>query len=242
MRINKALALAGIASRRTAEKIILNREIMINGQITTDLATILKPSDEVQYNGKNIYIPFENKEYTYILMNKPIEVLCTTKDPENRKTILCDLPKELREKRLYPIGRLDYYSEGLIIITDDGTMTHMLTHPKYHIEKVYHVTIRGTVSQAILETFRQGIELSSGEQLAPIPTRVLSCENNRTMLELTLSQGINRQIRTMCDETGLTILRLMRIQIGNLNLYNTHIKKGDYNIVDKNFLQKEIGF
>lgn len=223
IRINKALANAGVCSRRNADKYILNGEVTINGKSITQPGIYIHPDkDIIALHGRRVDIQLKNKKYYYLSMYKPIQVISSVRDPQNRLTVLDFIPLPWKNYRLYPVGRLDFFSEGLLLITNDGELTQRLTHPRYHISKVYHVLIRERVLNTTLKNMSKGIILSDGTKLPPTKVRVLSSitKTNTTWLEITLQQGINRQIRRMCKALGLTILKLIRVKQGNINLSN----------------------
>ena len=227
LRINHFLAQAGICSRRKADELIAAQKVLINGQAATPGSKVT-PADKVSLDGKNIPWPATkaaspnatpHSQFTYILLNKPVQVVSTVQDPEGRTTVIDLLPEELKRLRLFPVGRLDYFSQGLLILTNDGDMTYRLTHPKWHMPKVYHVLVRGQATENALRTMRDGMVLSEGENLAPVDCRVLrTTPKNDTWLEMTLHQGINRQIRRMLRDLNLTILVLVRMKHGPLEL------------------------
>lgn len=219
LRLNKALASAGICSRRKADERISAGAVTVNGQVVTELGTRIDPArDRVMVDGREISLRPETEQptHTYILLHKPVQVMSTARDPEGRTTVLDLLPEPLRRKRLYPVGRLDYFSEGLLLLTDDGELTNRLTHPRYHLPKVYEVTVRELPAEAILARMRRGMTLKEGEKLAPVEVETRP-DAPRTLV-LTLHQGINRQIRRMCRDLGLTILSLRRISVGPVQL------------------------
>ena len=216
LRLNKAIAHSGIASRRAADTMIVEGRVTVNGETVTEPGSRIDPErDAVTVDGTPLTFDEKNAK-TYVLLHKPVQTVSTAKDPEGRKTVIDLLPPALAKKRLYPVGRLDYFSEGLLLLTDDGEMTLRLTHPRYHLPKVYHVTVREKPSESVLETMRRGMTLAEGEKLAPVKARLI--EGHGHVLEMTLNQGINRQIRRMCRDLGLTILRLVRISSGPINL------------------------
>lgn len=218
IRLNKVLAAAGVCSRRKADELIRSGAVRVNGQIISELGIRIDPATAtVLVHDKHVPLMCETsgQEHTYILLHKPIQVVSTAKDPEGRPTVLDLLPAELRAKRLYPVGRLDYFSEGLILLTDDGELTNRLTHPRYHMEKVYEVHVREIPSQSLMQTMKKGMVLREGERLAPVKVEFLP---EHQILLMTLRQGINRQIRRMCRDLGLTILRLCRVRFGPVDL------------------------
>ncbi len=216
LRLNKALALAGIASRRGADELVRQGRVTINNEPVTEPGARINPAaDRVGVDGREITLP-AGGEYTYLMLHKPVQVVSTVKDPQGRPTVLDFVPVRFRGKRLFPVGRLDYFSEGLLLLTDDGEMTLRLTHPRYHLPKVYHVRVKERPSPAALETMRRGMTLAEGEKLAPVQLRILPGFD--PVMEITLHQGINRQIRRMCRDLGLTILSLRRVRSGPLDL------------------------
>ncbi len=217
MRLNKALAAAGVCSRRQADELIRQGLVSVNGAAVRDLGLRVEAGDVLSVRGQPVSRPAPDSGHTYIMLHKPIQVVSTAKDPEGRRTVLDLLPANLRAKRLYPAGRLDYFSEGLILLTDDGELTKRLTHPSHHLPKYYEVQVREPVTQDMLQTLRQGMRLAEGERLAPVEAALLPAGQPHTM-RLILHQGLNRQIRRMCRDLGLTILRLRRIAQGPLEL------------------------
>jgi len=222
IRLNKALAFAGVCSRRKADDLISAGAVCVNGIVADALGQRIDPAtDTITVQGKLVLLPSDcledQRSYTYVMLHKPIQVVSTVRDPQGRPAVLDFLSEELRRRtRLYPIGRLDYFSEGLLLLTDDGELTNRLTHPRYHLPKRYQVRVRERVENRMLEIMQKGMTLREGECLAPVEVEV---QENTTLL-LTLRQGINRQIRRMCRDLGLTILSLRRISLGPLCLGN----------------------
>ncbi len=218
IRINKALADAGICSRRKAEEFIIAGKVMVNNKVVTDLSQRVMPDDSISLNGQDIK---RSEKRCYLMLHKPVQTMCTAYDPEGRNTIFDILPKKWKEKRLFSVGRLDYFSEGLLILTDDGDFAQKLAHPSHDLTKTYRVLIREEVSETMLKIMQDGMTLKEGEKLAPLKVSVVRAPNKNTsttLLEMTLSQGINRQIRRMCRDLGLTIFKLIRIAQGKVLL------------------------
>jgi len=218
IRLNKALADAGVCSRRKADELIFAGQVTVNGKSVSEPGLRVFLDDRLCIAGKPVTLA-RGKEPCWLMLNKPIRVLCTVSDPEGRETVLDFVPSPWRERRLYPVGRLDYFSEGLILLTDDGDMAFRLAHPRWHLPKIYHVLVHpdgGDLRSALAE-MRRGMTLSEGEQIAPVECRILS-QNRGILLEMVLHQGLNRQIRRMCRDTGLTVLRLRRVTEGPLFL------------------------
>lgn len=215
VRLNKALADAGICSRRKADELIAQGRVVVNNK-TADMGTRVQPEkDSIVVDGKALRT---DTERCYLLMHKPVQVMCTVSDPEKRPTVIDILPPEWQGLRLYPVGRLDYFSEGLIILTNDGDLTQKLAHPSHHQPKVYRVRVREAVSPEMIATMQAGMTLAEGERLAPIEVTLVPYKGTGTVLELVLHQGINRQIRRICRDFGLTVLKLARIAQGSLRL------------------------
>ena len=217
VRLNKALAMAGVASRRAADDLIRAGRVQVNGEIVTDMGRrILPEHDSLSLDGTLVNVAGLKKKFTYILLHKPTMVVSTVRDPEGRTTVLDCLPPEYADKRLFPVGRLDYFSEGLLLLTDDGELTMRLTHPRYHLAKLYYVKTREAPAHEALQTMRRGMRLAEGEMLAPVDVELLGQEDSAMLL--TLRQGVNRQIRRMCRDLGLTILTLRRLKTGPIEL------------------------
>lgn len=215
IRLNRAIAETGLCSRRKADDLILSGQIEVNGTTISDPATRVSRTDRLSRLGS----PLSSKQakVTYLL-NKPVQVVCTASDPQGRKTVLDLLPPEMRKLRLYPVGRLDYFSEGLLLLTNDGDLAYCLTHPSRHIPKIYEVTIRGPMPESALNSFRSGLLLPDGKQLQPIGIDIKRLATGDTLARLELREGVNRQIRRMCDAFGLVILKLKRVAEGPLVL------------------------
>lgn len=218
LRLNKFIAQCGVASRRGADDMVFAGRVTVNGEPADSPGLQVDPArDEVAVDGKVIGRKADTGDLT-LMLHKPVETVTTAKDPQGRKTVLDLLPPEIRRKRPFPVGRLDFFSEGLLLLTTDGDLCYRLTHPKYHLPKVYVVTIRGSVPQRAVQTMRQGMTLREGDKLAPAAVRVKKPVAGTQQLEITLIQGVNRQIRRMCEELGLTILRLARVRQGPISL------------------------
>ncbi len=217
LRLNKAIAGAGLCSRREAERLVLEGRVSVNGVVTRELGLKLTGADTLEVDGKRVdFQGGQNRECSYVMLHKPIHVVSTSYDPEGRKTVLDFIPAELAGRRLYPVGRLDYFSEGLILLTDDGELAQRLTHPRHHLPKRYEVLLREAPGADQLAIMRKGMTLAEGEKLAPV--EVFADKNYPTRLEMVLHQGVNRQIRRMFRDFGITILRLRRIAQGPLEL------------------------
>lgn len=219
-RLNKALAAAGVCSRRQADVLIERGEVRVNGRVVTELGLRVDPAlDRIEVSGRTLpQADSRTAGHTYVLMHKPVSVVTTVSDPQQRTTVIDLLPRELKGRRLFPVGRLDFFSEGLLLLTDDGELTNRLTHPRWHLPKVYHVHVRGVVSPETFRIMESGMTLAEGERLAPVRVRQIGHDERSIILEMTLHQGLNRQIRRMCRDLGLTVLKLVRVQQGPIAL------------------------
>ena len=215
VRLNKAIAAAGLCSRRKADELILAGQVRINGTLEENPARRVLPGDRIAVNDRELAAA---QEYYYLLLHKPVQTVCTVNDPEGRPTVMAYLPPEVRHLRLYPVGRLDYFSEGLLLLTNDGELAQRLTHPRHHQPKTYEVLIRGSVPETALAVMRRGMRLDEGQAVLPVDVEAKTAENGNTLLRMVLRQGVNRQIRRMCRDLGLTILRLRRVAQGPLAL------------------------
>ena len=223
IRLQKYMADAGIMSRRAAEEEIKNGTVSVNGHVA-ELGTKIDPrNDVVSYRGKRIR--YEKKEYTYIMMNKPRGYLCSTTDDRGRKCVT-DLLEGV-DARVYPVGRLDLVSEGILLLTDDGELKNRLTHPKHTIGKVYRVKIAGKISDEQMEILTSELVID-GYKIQPVTVSISSEDESGTVLKMTLFEGRNRQIRKMCEAAGLTVKRLSRVSIGNLKLDGLPVGKWRY--------------
>ena len=234
-RLQKILSQAGVCSRREAETRILAGRVMINGQVVTELGVKVDPvQDEIVVDGKRIAA----QKHIYILLNKPTGVVTTLSDPQRRRTV-ADLLHGISE-RVYPVGRLDYHTQGLLLLTNDGDLANRLMHPRQHVDKTYVVKAYGTVSEDRLDILRTGIKLSDGIT-APALIRILSVDNEQhfSMVEVTIHEGKNRQIRRMFEAIGHPVKQLERTRIAFLTLQNLptgsfrHLTKDEVNRLKK---------
>jgi 23S rRNA pseudouridine2605 synthase len=212
MRIHKYMAHAGIGSRRHCEELVKAGLVTVNGQLATIGLVIDEKTAKVELEGKVITL---NTNYVYYLLNKPHAVVSTVKDPEGRKTVLSYLPKDV--PRLYPVGRLDYNSEGLLLLTNDGALAQKLTHPSFEVKKTYRVLVRGHLTQVTLNILRRGVNLADGKT-APAGVEVVAEEGGNTWLDVTIHEGKNHQVRRMFEALHHTVLRLTRTRLGEWEL------------------------
>ncbi len=228
-RLQKYLAGTGIDSRRKCEELILKGQVRVNNSVITELGTKIDPKkDKIEVKGKLIKYK-ENKHYSYILLNKPKGYLTSLSDPFGRPTVL-DLLKDIKE-RVYPVGRLDYNSEGLLILTNDGELTYALTHPAKEVEKVYIVKVKGIPSSEKLKILSKGVTFKNNYKIAPCQIYLLNTINGNAILKIKIKEGKKRQIRKMAEYIGHFVLKLKRIQTGPISL--TGVKPGKYRYLNK---------
>lgn len=212
------MAEAGIASRRHGKKLVADGRVRVNGQVATGTGTLIDPQkDVVEVDHERAVLHFEK---VYILLNKPSGYLSTTVDTHDRRTVMDLLPST--DKRIYPVGRLDMDTEGLLIITNDGPLTYQLTHPKHHVDKVYLAWVKGYPSDESLDELRRGIML---DDVMTAPA-VVERENSPNCLRIIIHEGRKRQVRKMCWAIGHNVRRLKRIQVGPIHLGD--LEPGDY--------------
>ena len=224
VRLQKYLANCGIASRRKAEELIVNGKISINGKVVTELGTRINPSvDKVLYNGKEVKL---EDEHVYILLNKPIGYVTTAKEQFGRDSVM-DLVKV--KERVVPVGRLDMYTSGALILTNDGDFVYQLTHPKHEVEKTYTVTIKGIVKNEEVEKLRKGVKIEDYiTKEAKVKILKTDKEKNQSRLEITIHEGKNRQIRKMCEAIGHKVLALHRSKIAGIEVKELGLGKWRY--------------
>lgn len=212
------MASAGVASRRKSEDLILEGKVKVNGQLVTELGFKVSQSDLVEVEGKEIYKP---KGHVYYLLNKPTGYVTTVSDPQGRKTVMELVPKD---HRVFPVGRLDIMTEGLLILTDDGELAYKLTHPKHKVEKEYHVKVNGIVTQEHITNLREGIMLDDGKT-SPAKVEILNIQGGEATLSLIIHEGKNRQVRRMMEAVGRKVITLRRVKYGNLTLEGVQLGK-----------------
>lgn len=211
-RLQKFLAHSGIASRRAAEDIIAEGRVFVNGKRVTDPAHKVTLKDKVTLDGKTVTI---TRTRTYIIMNKPLSVLSSASDDRER-TCVTDLVK-LDNVRLYPVGRLDYDTQGIILLTDDGDFMQRVTHPKYEMPKTYEALVKGEPKEDDLQKLRDGVELDDGMTL-PAKADVIRFKGPNAVVKMVIREGRNRQVRRMLETIGFPVLKLKRTAIGGLEI------------------------
>ncbi len=224
------MADAGIMSRRAAEKEIAAGRVFVNGTPAMIGQKVDPETDEVRYDGRIVGKGF--KKFVYIMLNKPRGYVTTASDERGRKTVL-DLVSDI-EERIYPVGRLDMDSDGLLLLTNDGDLTNKLTHPRHEIPKIYNVEVEGKVERDTIKKLSSPMKIDDYD-IQPVETSILTMKNDprheTTTLRMELYEGRNRQIRKMCEKCGLEVIKLTRVAIGDIKLGN--LKPGDYRHLTK---------
>ncbi len=235
-RLQKYLAQAGVASRRKCEEYIEQGRVKVNGKTITELGTkVNQETDKVEFDNK--LISKQNEEYTYILLNKPIDYVTTVKDQFNRNTVL-DLVKV--NKRLVPVGRLDMFTSGALILTDDGDFVYKITHPKHEITKTYTVTLKGIVTKEDVKKLENGVDIGDfTTSKARVKILKTDEETNKSRLEITIHEGKNRQIRRMCEAIDKKVLALHRSKIGHIGVKD--LKIGTWRYLKKSEVDELLG-
>jgi 23S rRNA pseudouridine2605 synthase len=235
IRLQKVIADCGVTSRRKAEHLILQGKVSVNGEVVTTLGTKVNPhKDMVEVDGQPIDLL--TVDHVYLVFNKPRSVVTTVSDPEGRPTVM-DYFQRLPQ-RVYPVGRLDYLSEGLLILTNDGDMANQIMHPRYEVNKVYEVKVFGKVNEALLNKLRLGVYDHDG-LLKPKSVRVVAELDNKTWIEFRLQEGKNREIRRLCEACGLTIDKLRRVAIEDLSIDG--LPPGHFKFLTKKELLNALG-
>ena len=214
-RIQKVLAAQGVCSRRAAEQLIAQGRVKLNGRPVGLGDKMDTAADVLSVDGQRIYVPRKTEKYYYML-HKPRGFITTTSDERGRKTVM-DLMEGV-PARVYPVGRLDKDSEGLLLLTNDGEFANLLTHPSHGVSKLYRVTVRPHATETQIMQLTEGVTLDDGSVTQPAVIQVVADEPGRTVLEMTIREGKNRQIRRMCEAVGLEVIRLRRSAMGAVKL------------------------
>lgn len=225
-RLQKYLANSGIASRRKAEEYILDGKVKVNGKVVTELGTkVNSEKDVIEFEGKRVNNDIKK---VYVLLNKPIDYVTTVKDQFSRNTVV-DLVKNAGSN-LLPVGRLDMYTSGALILTNDGDFIFHVTHPKHEVEKTYTVTLRGKVTNEEVEELKKGVIIDEGYKTKPAKVRIMKIdeEKNLSRLEIVIHEGKNRQVRKMCEAIGKKVIALHRSKIGNIGVKDLKIGQWRY--------------
>lgn len=223
MRLQKFLSAAGIASRRKSEKLIKNGLVKVNGKIVTELGIKISPCDSIFYRDKQLKL----QKHIYIMLNKPVGYVTTLHDEFNRPNILqlVKIPQ-----RIFPIGRLDYNTSGLLLLTNDGELTYKLTHPKHNINKTYVAKIKGEIKKNECNQFENGL-IIDGRKTAPAQIKIINSNKFYSVVQIKIHEGRNRQIRKMCAAINHHVIELKRTHIGELKL---DVNSGCYRILTEN--------
>lgn len=230
VRLQKYLSECGVASRRKSEELIEQGAVRVNGQVAFIGDKINPKSDTVTVKGKKI---IKQKSHTYIMLHKPRGFITTMSDERDRKCV-AELIKDV-PGRVYPVGRLDRDSEGMLLCTNDGEFANAMTHPRKHVPKTYRVTVRPTITQEQITELTTGIVIDD-RMTAPAEIRVITREEGRVVLEIILYEGRNRQIRKMCEAVGLEVARLKRTAVGSVKL--GMLKQGDWRDLTEDEVRK----
>ncbi|NLD35916.1 MAG: rRNA pseudouridine synthase [Desulfatiglans sp.] len=226
-RINRILSLSGVTSRRKADELIKSGRVSINGKKIFELGTkAVWGKDSIRVDGKEISGP---QSRVYVMLNKPFGYITSMNDPQDRP-VVTDLIEDIPE-RLYPVGRLDFDSIGLLILTNDGDFAYRLTHPKYHVARTYKVTIEGGISEDTMDRLKNGIQLEDGFS-GTSKAALISQSGSRSVIRMTVTRGRNRMVRRMVEAVGCKVIQLMRTGFGELELGN--LKIGKYRILTGN--------
>lgn len=223
MRLQKFMATCGVASRRKSEKIILDGRVKVNGKIITELGTKINPEKDI-VKVDNKIIELEENDI-YILLNKPVGYVTTTKEQFGRKKVL-DLIKGVKE-RIYPVGRLDYDTSGLLILTNDGELTYKLTHPSHEIKKTYIAIVRGVPTKSEIMKLRRGVVID-GYKTSKSEVEILKNYKNKSILKIIIHEGRNRQVRKMCESINHPVIELERVSIEDIQLGNLKVGEWRY--------------
>lgn len=221
MRLNKYIASAGICSRRKADELIAAGNVKVNGAVMREMGYDVQEGELVEVNGRRIQP--EQQKKVYVAVNKPWGMVTTMEDEHNRATV-ADLVKDIPE-RLFPVGRLDYNTTGLLLMTNDGDLAFRLTHPRHEVYKTYVATVAGILSDARLTMLRRGVDIG-GFITSPAQVRILRQNPRSTVVEIAIREGKNRQVRKMFNAVGNQVQELQRVAIGNIRL--GHMQEGHY--------------
>lgn len=231
-RLQKIMAQAGVASRRKCEQLITEGRVRVNGDVVRELGYKADPQcDRIEVDGQMI----AREEHVYFLLYKPTGYITSVTDPQGRRTVL-DLMRGVGA-RIYPVGRLDYDTSGLLLLTNDGEFAHYITHPRYELDKVYEAVVRGRIDDTALRKLREGIMLEDG-MTAPAKAECLASDARRgtSTVRLTIHEGRNRQVRRMCEAVGHPVMQLARVRLGFLTLDG--LKAGEYRALTASEVKK----
>lgn len=231
VRLNKFLSQAGVCSRRSADRLIEIGVVQLNGKVVTEVGTKINPQEDIiKVRGKAIHV----QDYIYVMFHKPKSVVTTMNDPQDRRTV-ADYLESLPTK-VFPVGRLDWNSEGLLLFTNDGDFANQVMHPKNDIPKTYEVKIEGSPDPEKLKKLLLGVTIVGGKVRARSLEKLRRSDTKHTWYRITITQGVNRQIRQMFSKLGYDVLKLQRVAIGSLMLGN--LEKGDYRLLTREQVAK----
>jgi 23S rRNA pseudouridine2605 synthase len=217
VRLQKYLAHAGVAARRKAEELILQGRVRVNGRVVRTVGTTVVSGDRVEAAGVGLVVL---PELRYVVLNKPTGVMTTMRDPEGRRTVASLIP--LKAGRIVPVGRLDYDTSGVLLLTNDGDLAHVLLHPRFGVEKTYRAVVTGRLLPEEMRAFLEGVRLDEGHA-QPAKIRVVRTSTKNSTIDLTIGEGRNRQVRRMFEVTGHEVVSLVRLRFGPISLGNLPI-------------------
>ncbi|NBI06605.1 pseudouridine synthase [Senegalia massiliensis] len=221
MRLQKFMAKAGIASRRKSEKIILDGRVTINNTMIKELGFKVDPKkDIIKVDNKKIFL---EKEKIYIILNKPVGYITSVSDQFNRKTVI-DLVSKV-DQRIYPVGRLDYDTSGLLLLTNDGDLTYKMTHPSHEVNKTYIAEVKGIPNNEELKQFKEGLKIED-YITSPADINIIKKDKGKSTVKITIHEGKNRQVRKMCEKINHPVIKLKRVSFGDIRLND--LREGDY--------------
>lgn len=218
VRLQKYIAMSGLASRRAAEAMIEEGRVSVNGKMVTEQGVKIEiGADDVAVDGE--ILKLKNKKY-YIMLNKPVGYVSTVSDQFDRPTVVDLVKKDLGNVRVFPVGRLDYDTEGLLLLTNDGDFTYEVTHPKFNMDKTYIAAVKGGMTVSGMNKLRNGVYIDDGFKTSPAQAEIIDAYDGHTYVKITIHEGKNRQVRKMFEAVGNTVVGLRRIKIGNVELGN----------------------
>ncbi|MDP9024905.1 MAG: rRNA pseudouridine synthase [Candidatus Eremiobacteraeota bacterium] len=212
VRLNKYIAQAGLASRRRADQLIAYGKVRINGRVCRELGTIVQPGDKVDVSGTPVAV---KDDVAYLVMHKPVGVMTTMRDPQGRRTIVELIPKKM--PRVVPVGRLDYDTAGVLLLTNDGELANRLMHPRFGVDKTYRATISGRLSPEDIKRLHDGVAVDA-HKASSAKVRVVSVRAGYSVVDVTIHEGRNRQVRKMFENLGHPVLTLVRLRFGPVSL------------------------
>jgi len=225
VRLQKYIAMSGASSRRGAEELIEEGRVKVNGKKITEQGVKVEVGADI-VTLDNMELKIKNKNY-YIMLNKPVGYVSTVKDQFERPTVLDLVQKDLKDVRLFPVGRLDYDTEGLLLLTNDGDFTYKVTHPKFNTQKTYIATLKGGITIAGLNKLRRGVVID-GYKTSPAELKIIDAIEGHTIVEITIHEGRNRQVRKMFESVGSKVVALQRTKIGQVELGNLPLGRWRY--------------